>query len=198
MSSRIGDQSAADRNKRPIFDALVEWIVPQARVLEIGAGDGTHARYASQRLPEVHWQTSEAPAHLRRLVAALVDADQHRLPAPLALDVRSTWPAEHYDVVFGANIAHIMTEDAVAALFAGAAAHLRTDGLLCLYGPFFEQDVPPGEGNLSFDRALRARNAGMGIRMFEALDALAAGYGLVSVARLAMPRDNRLLIWRRG
>lgn len=198
MSRRIGDQSAADRNKRPIFDALVGWIAPDARVLEIGAGDGTHAYYASERLPEVHWQTSEAPAHLRRLIAALVDADQRRLPAPLALDVRSTWPAEHYDVVFGANIAHIMTEDAVAALFAGAAAHLHAGGLLCLYGPFFEQDTSPGEGNLSFDRALRARDAGMGIRSFEALDGLAIKHGLVTAARLTMPSDNRLLIWRRA
>lgn len=198
MSDRIGDSSAAERNKRPIFDALVEWLAPAPRVLEIGAGDGTHARYALTRIEGVFWQASEAPAHLRRLTAALVDAEVGRLPAPIVLDVRGHWPGARFDVVFGANVAHIMTEDAVAALFAGAARHLEDGGLLCLYGPFFDRDEAAGAGNLAFDAALRARDAGMGLRERGALDTLAAAQGLAPAARLVMPADNRLLIWRHG
>ncbi|MGN8160424.1 DUF938 domain-containing protein [Salinisphaera sp. RV14] len=196
--SGIGDLSAAERNKRPIFDALAEWLAGARTVLEIGGGDGTHARYARQRLPHIRWQTSEAPAHLRRLTAALVDAhDDERLPPPLALDVRAAWPSAQYDAIYAANVAHIMSEEAVAALFAGAARRLMAGGLLCLYGPFFDAEEAPGEGNLAFDRALRARDASMGIRRREALDALAADHGLRRIARLKMPSDNRLLIWRK-
>ncbi|HET7314462.1 DUF938 domain-containing protein [Salinisphaera sp.] len=199
MNLRIGDASAAERNKRPIFDALVTWLADARAVLEIGAGDATHARYARRRLPHVRWQTSEAPAHLRRLTAALVDgARDPRLPAPLALDVRGAWPAACFDAVFAANVAHIMSETAVAALFAGAGAHLNAHGLFCLYGPFFDADETPGEGNLGFDRALRARDPAMGVRARQALDALAADHGLVCAARLTMPSDNRLLIWRKA
>lgn len=198
MSGGIGDMSAAERNKQPIFDALAEWLAGAKNVLEIGAGDGTHARYARQRLPYLCWQTSEAPAHLRRLTAALVDARDDGLPAPLALDVGGVWPAARYDAIFAANVAHIMSETAVAALFAGAGAHLTAGGLLCLYGPFFDADEAPGEGNLAFDRALRARDPAMGIRHREALDTLASANGLGRVARLVMPSDNRLLIWHRN
>lgn len=198
MSGKIGDLSAAERNKQPIFDVLIQWVPEGARVLEIGAGDGTHACYAVKRLPGVFWQATEAPAHLRRLTAALVDAAGPSLPAPRVLDVRDQWPAERYDAVFGANIAHIMTEDAVAALFAGAASHLVPGGLLCLYGPFLDRDETPGAGNLAFDRALRARGEGMGLRERGALDALAASEGLQPTARRVMPTDNRLLIWRRA
>ncbi|KEZ79194.1 DUF938 domain-containing protein [Salinisphaera hydrothermalis] len=195
---RIGDLSAAERNKRPIFDALADWLVDARDILEIGSGDGTHARYARERLPHARWQTSEAPGHIRGLTAALVDAhDEARLPSPLALDVRSAWPAQRYDAIFAANVAHIMHEDAVAAMFAGVASHLVAGGLFCLYGPFFDDDETPGEGNLAFDRALRSRDPGMGLRRREALDALAGQHGLVRVARLVMPSDNRLLIWRR-
>lgn len=196
--SGIGDLSAAERNKQPIFDALADWLAGAADVLEIGGGDGTHARHARQCLPHVRWQSSEAPAHLRRLTAALVDArDDERLPPPVALDVRGRWPSARYDAIYAANVAHIMSEDAVAALFAGAGRQLTDGGLLCLYGPFFDEDEPPGEGNLAFDRALRARDPAMGIRRREALDVLAADHGLLRIARLMMPSDNRLLIWRK-
>ena len=195
--SGIGDLSAAERNKRPIFDALAEWLDTAGTVLEIGAGDGTHARYARRRLPHLQWQTSEAPAHLRRLTAALVDAHDDGLPPPLALDVCGPWPAARYDAIYAANVAHIMNEEAVSALFGGAGSHLAGHGLLCLYGPFFDAEETPNEGNLAFDRALRARSPAMGLRRREALDALAATHGLHRVARLTMPSDNRLLIWRR-
>lgn len=197
MSARIGDNSAAERNKQPIFDALAPWLADAGRVLEVGAGDGTHAFEAIHRLPHVIWQTSEAPAHHRRLVAALVEADMTRLPAPLALDVRGPWPAARFDVVFGANVAHIMDWDAVGALFAGAGACLNAAGLLCLYGPFVESEVALAESNARFDAALRARDPAMGLRRLDDLDALAVRHGLDPVDIRPMPANNRLVIWRR-
>lgn len=195
---RIGDFSAAERNKTAIFEVLVEWFGALRHVLEIGAGDGTHARHARRELPHLVWQTSEVPAHLPRLTTAFVDARDDGLPAPLALDVQQRWPDQVYDAVFAANVAHIMSEDAVAALFAGAGAHLAGGGLLCIYGPFFAADETPGPGNLAFHEALRARDLAMGIRTLEMLDAFAVEQQLLRVARRSMPSDNRLLIWRKN
>ena len=197
MSVQIGDNSAAERNKRPIFDALLPWLRDARRVLEVGAGDATHARHARQRLPETVWQTSEAPGHHRRLVAALADRQERHLPAPLALDVRGRWPDGPFDAVYGANVAHIMDWVAVEALFAGAARTLAPAGLLCLYGPFLRAGVAPEPGNAAFDAALRARDPAMGLREIEALDTLAARGALTRVDDIAMPSDNRLLIWRK-
>jgi hypothetical protein len=203
---RIGGFSAAERNKGPIFEALEQWLTDARSVLEIGAGDATHACYAVQRLPSVTWQTSEAPGHYRRLVAALADRDEQRLPAPIVLDVRAPWPARQYDAVYGANVAHIMDWAAVQALFAGAAAHLKpreycsreqySRGLLCLYGPFLEAGVTPAPSNAEFDAALRMADPARGLRELGALDAEATAHGLTRVADIAMPANNRLLIWR--
>ncbi|WP_348766163.1 DUF938 domain-containing protein [uncultured Salinisphaera sp.] len=198
MSKRIGDCSAAERNKEPIFDALLEHLANAREVLEVGAGDATHARYALERLPHCIWQTSEAPGHHRRLVAALADSADHRLPRPLALDVRAAWPRGPYDAVFGANVAHIMDWAAVEALFAGAATVLRPAGRLCLYGPFLRRGETPRPGNATFDAALRDRDPAMGLREIEALNALAQRQGLVALDDIAMPSDNRLLIWQKS
>lgn len=198
MSTPIGDCSAAERNKQPIFDALVSWLATARQVLEVGAGDATHARYARERLPHVVWQTSEAPGHYRRLVAALADRHETGLPRPLSLDVRGRWPQARYDAVYGANVAHIMDWAAVEALFVGASGVLEDAGLLCLYGPFLRRGVKAEPGNAAFDAALRARDAGMGLREIEALDTLAEQTGMARVDDIAMPSDNRLLIWRRS
>lgn len=197
MSTKIGDESAAERNKQPIFDALQPWLADAREVLEIGAGDATHARHARERLPHCIWQTSEAPGHHRRLVAALADRHETHLPAPLALDVRARWPDRHYDAVYAANVAHIMDWYAVRALFAGAAGVLAPGGLLCLYGPFLRRDVAAEPGNAAFDAALRARDPGMGLREIEGLETLGDEVGLALADDIAMPSDNRLLIWRR-
>lgn len=196
MSTRIGDDSAAERNKQPIFDALVPRLRAAQTVLEVGAGDGTHARHAIERLEHIVWQTSEAPAHFRRLIAALVDVDAGRLPPPLALDVRGVWPEQRFDAIFGANVTHIMDWTAVEALFAGATAHLNPDGLLCLYGPFIDSDAETAPGNARFDAALRDRDPAMGLRRIADLDALGEAQGLARIADIAMPANNRLLIWR--
>ena len=197
MSARIGDNSAAQRNKEPIFDALVEHLAHARDVLEVGAGDATHARYAIERLPHCVWQSSEAPGHYRRLVAALADRSEQNLPRPLALDVRAAWPAGPYDAVFGANVAHIMDWDAVGALFAGAGTCLNAAGLLCLYGPFIEPEAALTESNARFDAALRARDPAMGLRRLDDLDALAGRHGLDPADVRPMPANNRLVIWRR-
>ncbi|WP_111745812.1 DUF938 domain-containing protein [Salinisphaera orenii] len=201
MTEGIGNSSAAERNKRPIFEALLPWLHSAASVLEVGAGDATHARYAAHHLPATRWQTSEAPGHVRRLAAAIADdrslSAQH-LPTPLALDVRQRWPDDVYDAVFAANVAHIMDWNAVEALFAGAGTHLAAAGVFCLYGPFFDAaEGPPAAGNERFDRVLRAQDAAMGVRELAELDELAGHAGLTSTARIDMPANNRLVIWRR-
>lgn len=200
MHEGIGDLSAAERNKRPIFKALRPWLAGVDSVLEIGAGDATHARYAVLHLPNVRWQTSEAPGNVRRLAAAIADdrtLTSQNLPRPLALDVRQSWPAQWFDAVYAANVAHIMIWDAVRALFMGAGAHLNSGGLFCLYGPFFDAaNARPTPGNQRFNQALREQNPDRGVRDVADLDGLAESAGLRLAARIDMPANNQLLVWR--
>jgi hypothetical protein len=114
------------------------------------------------------------------------------------LDVTSAdWPQGPFDAVFSANTCHIMGWPEVQAMFAGIGRVLSAGGVVGVYGPFNYQGHFTSNSNARFDAALRAEGAHMGIRDFEAVDALAAAHGLVLQADHSMPANNRLLTWRR-
>jgi len=70
-------------------------------------------------------------------------------------------------------------------------------GVLAVYGPFNYGGSYTSDSNREFDGWLKARDPRSGIRAFEAVDALACRIGLVLVADVAMPANNRTLVWRR-
>ena len=67
--------------------------------------------------------------------------------------------------------------------------------ILAVYGPFNYGGDFTSDSNRAFDASLRARDPRMGIRDFEAVDALARAIGLQLVADVAMPANNRTLVW---
>jgi Protein of unknown function (DUF938) len=106
-----------------------------------------------------------------------------------------------YDAIFSANTLHIMGWPEVEALFAGIAAEtgrgLSQDLTLAIYGPFNEGGRYTSDSNRQFDVWLKARDARSGIRDFEAVNNLARAIGLRPIADIAMPANNRMLVWRR-
>lgn len=205
---------ACERNKQPILAMLRQWLAPGARVLEIGSGSGQHAVHFTQHLADLHWQTSERPSQLPGLTARIAwqkspqqqPADEWQplasgstLAEPIALDVdqHETWPNQLFDAVFSANTLHIMPAASVPQLLAGAARVLTGGGLLLLYGPFLEGDLPAAASNLSFDAHLRSLDPQMGLRDVLVIREQARSLGLESLADLAMPAHNRTLVFRR-
>jgi hypothetical protein len=71
---------------------------------------------------------------------------------------------------------------------------LGAGGVLAVYGPF-NYGASTGE-NARFD-AVKARDPASGVRDFEAVDALARAQGLILRQDIAMPANNRTLVWRR-
>ena len=118
-------------------------------------------------------------------------------PEPIELDVRTTWPQALFDAVFSANTLHIMGWPDVQELFAGLATTLAPSATLAVYGPFNYGGTYTSDSNRDFDAWLKTRDPVSGIRDIEAVDALARGIGLQLVADVAMPANNRTLIWRR-
>jgi SAM-dependent methyltransferase len=197
----IPHSEACERNKGPILAVLRSWLPPQARVLEVGSGTGQHAVHFGANLA-VHWQPTERPDHLEGLqqrwsLVAGGPGPGH-LEAPIELDVRrrDQWPAGPFEAVFSANTAHIMTWAAVLDLLAGSARVLAADGLLLLYGPFHDDGVPTSASNAAFDAHLRSLDPAMGVRDAGLLVREAATVGLAPAADLAMPANNRMLIFR--
>jgi hypothetical protein len=82
-------------------------------------------------------------------------------------------------------------------LFARLPAIASAAAKLAIYGPFNYGGDFTSASNAAFDRDLKMRAPQMGIRDFEAVDALANAAGFGMVADVAMPANNRTLVWQR-
>lgn len=186
------------QNQEPIFSVLREVFADRKHVLEIGSGTGQHSIYFGRRLPHLVWQTSDLARNHEGIRAWLEEAKLPNVRPPLLLDAASPqWPVESVDAVFSANAVHIMSWERVEGMFSGVGRVLAAGGILCLYGPFNYGGKFTSESNERFDRWLKSQDPQSGVRDFEALDALARGIGLSLAQDVAMPANNRTLVWRR-
>jgi hypothetical protein len=186
---------ACERNKEPILEVLRGIFVHPGHVLEIGSGTGQHAVHFAAQLAHLQWQTSDLPENLPGLRARLEAAGLPNLPPPLELDVQADWPQIAVEGAYSANTAHIMSWEAVQAMFRGVQRIVVGGGHFCLYGPFNDGGRYTSASNAAFDRALRAQDPRMGLRDAQALQELAAEMTLIGDH--PMPANNRLLVWRR-
>lgn len=190
---------ACDRNRDRILSVLRLHFADRARVLEIGSGTGQHAVFFASALPNLVWQTSDCVENLDGIRLWLDEATVPNTPPPLELDVNySCWPAQRFDAVFSANTLHIMSWQEVERMFAGLAGMMIEDAKLAIYGPFNYGVEFTSASNAAFDASLKAESPHMGIRDFEAVDGLAQSIGLRLIADVAMPANNRCLVWQRS
>lgn len=195
---------SCERNRDPILAVLREHFADRHRVLEIGSGTGQHAVHFAAAMPWLTWQSSDAEASLDGIRMWLDEARLANTPAPIPLQVAaaptpgfSPSPPARYDALFSANTLHIMGWPEVQALFAALPTVLADEATVAVYGPFNEDGAYTSDSNRDFDDSLKARDPRSGIRDFEAVNALADAVGLRLVADVAMPANNRMLLWRR-
>ncbi len=189
---------ACDRNRDPILAVLRHHFAEVRRVLEIGSGTGQHAVHFAMKLPRLIWQCSDVAGNLPGIRLWLDEAELPNTPPPLELDVDGTWPALRFDAAFSANTLHIMGWPSVQAFFAGLGGVLGARASLIVYGPFNYEGRYTSESNREFDAWLKARDPASGIRDFEAVDALANAHGFLLIDDVAMPANNRCLVWRKA
>ena len=190
--------AACERNREPILAVLRQHFADRKRVLEIGSGTGQHAVFFAAALPQLSWQTSDIPENHDGIREWLDEAALPNALPPLALDVTGSWPRQRFDAVFSANTLHIMSWPQVETLFARLPEVLADDAKLAIYGPFNYGGAFTSPSNAQFNVTLKGWGAHMGIRDFEAVDALARVAGLALLEDRAMPANNRCLVWGRG
>lgn len=194
----LATSAACERNRDPILGVLRQHFADRKRIIEIGSGTGQHAEYFSAAMPELHWQATERPGYLADLAARLSAAELGNAPTPLAFDVNDeNWPPGGYDALFTANTLHIMAWPEVEKLFAGMNSLIVENAKVAVYGPFNYGGRFTSASNAAFDASLKASAPHMGIRDFEAVNELAKNIGLGLVADVAMPANNRCLVWYR-
>jgi len=186
---------ASEQNKSFIFDVIEPYL--HGEVLEIGSGTGQHAVFFAGQAPQLRWQTSDLESNLPGIEGWIADSGSTNLPPPITLDVRGDWPQRQFDLVYSANCFHIMDKTAVEKCIEGVGACLKPGGVLAVYGPFNYAGNFTSPSNARFDAFLKARDTASGIKDFEWLNDLAKEANLQFVKDVAMPENNRILVWQK-
>jgi hypothetical protein len=196
--ARVSPSTA--RNRDPILQVLRSRLPVEGLILEIAAGAGEHAIHCAEALPGLTWQPTDGdPEALASIAAWRAQSALPNLLAPLRLDASQpeTWPIERADGMVNINMIHISPWSATRGLMSGAGRLLPVGGVLFLYGPYIERDVPTAPSNLDFDRSLKSRDPAWGLRNLDEVTALAARHGLTLSERIAMPANNLSLFFHK-
>jgi cyclopropane fatty-acyl-phospholipid synthase-like methyltransferase len=188
---------ACERNKEHILNVLLSVLPAQGRILEIGSCTGQHLVHFAAAFPGLAWQPTDREEYLEGLAARIAAEGRDNILRAVELDVNSSWPDPHFDAVYSANTAHIMSWEMVCDMFAGVGRLLRPGGVFCLYGPFNEAGRYTSDSNQVFDHSLRSRDPVMGIRDLEALDTLARSQHMELIQQERLPANNSLLVFQK-
>ncbi len=159
--------SAAERNKTPILIQLSKWLKGDENILEIGSGTGQHALFFATHFSTIRWQCTDRQAYLLSLTDNIQNGMQPHVLPPIELDVINyDWALMQYDVVYTANTLHIMTQVEADFFLNHVHLALKPNGKLIIYGPFKYNGVYTSDSNHEFDKMLRQRGVGSGIKAF--------------------------------
>lgn len=191
--------AAADRNKAPIFEVLSQYISTDGRLLEIGSGTAQHAIYIAEKMPKLHWVTSDRPENHEAIKARLKESKISNIHGPEKLVIgEDDFPSKRpFDYVFSANTLHIMSWKEDKTLFKLLGKRLREGSLVFFYGPFNYNQQFTSESNQQFDQDLKLRDPKSGIRNFEDVVQAMEKSGLSLLKDHEMPANNRLLVFER-
>ena len=190
---------SCDQNREPILSVIRPILETAGSVLEIGSGTGQHAVYFADRLPHLHWYTSDCASYLPGINLWIADSGLNNVQAPFELDVsKSDWPEIDVDAIFTANSLHIMNTLDAENMITGSAAFLKPEGSLIIYGPFNYAGEYTSESNRRFDGWLKDRDPASGIKDFVWVSELADQHGMVLVKDYPMPANNRILHFRKS
>ena len=209
MADRREYSTAYERNRGPILEVLREIEPGGDQILEVGSGSGQHVcDFAKQLLkPDgspYRWQPTEQEENLESIDAWRAhEGVEERVASPIAIDLLDErWDEAllrgEYAMVMSINVVHIVAWEGVLNLLAGASRLLEGGGVLYLYGPYRAHDREIEPSNEAFDQWLKERFIGGGLRYQEDMVRVASERGLELVEDVAMPANNRSLIFRKS
>lgn len=197
VGARLFSPTSA-RNKDPIGKLLSEHIPKNARVLEIASGSGEHGVHICGLRSDILWQPSD-PDEISRASQNdwAKEIPEQILPSLPLNTIEANWWENMgaFESIFCANMVHIAPWEAACGLAEGAKHLLNERGFMFLYGPFLEGEQT-AQSNLDFNDNLKARNPNWGVRKLSAVKHIFSEQGFNLTARIVMPKENRLLIFK--
>jgi hypothetical protein len=190
----------ADRSKGPIVDVLRRVLPASGIALEVGSGTGQHILHFAREFPALEWQPSDYDqVAVASIESYRRDARMRNLREPLLLEVRKRlWGHGRLDAVVAINLVHMTSWSVCEGLFDGARRHLRSNGVLFLYGPFKQGGGFGSPDNAALDARLRAKNPDWGVRDLAAVAALGIARGLLVEQVIDMPCNAIAAVFRKS
>jgi ubiquinone/menaquinone biosynthesis C-methylase UbiE len=198
---------AAECNKQPILDVLLDNIIPASTpvsILEIGSGTGQHIVHFAAHFPLATFQPSDMDSKYLKSIQAYIDeyeinAFTKNVLSPLSIDVLSltTINNQSFDFIYCSNFIHITPIECTQGLFRLAERVLKSEGSLITYGPY---GLPGGgritpESNRRYHAYLQTQDSKWGLRGIDELITIAGGHNIELKQIFDMPNHNKLLWW---
>ncbi|XP_070579298.1 methyltransferase-like 26 isoform X2 [Ptychodera flava] len=198
---------AAERNKDPISEVILQYIDTQKPgfALELGSGTGQHVIHFASKFPNITWLPSDIDEPSVTSIQCYLKVYQpQNVLQPVF--VNASMPAETWhpslrpgscDLIVCINVIHISPLAVTQGLFPGAYRMLKLNGVLITYGPYRMNGVITPESNVKFDANLKAMNPEYGLRDVEYLSKLAEENNMKVEAMHDMPANNKILVFRK-
>ncbi len=190
---------AAEENKADILRVLKQVITEENfRLMEVGSGTGQHAVFCAPHFPSLQWVTTDTADKLEGITMWLREAQVPNVHGPVAYEVgKDEFPRQKCDVVFAANIFHILSWKNDKTLIKALGNRLREGSKVLFYGAFNYGGKFTSKSNEAFDAALKAKNPQSGIRHFEDVQKAMTKAGFEFVKDFEMLFNNRILYFKR-
>lgn len=190
---------AALRNTPAIVAALAPLVPETGRVLEIAAGTGQHAVALAQAFPRLEWQPTDiASERLASIDAWRAAEGVENMRVAQWLDATTAdWRVEPFEMVYLANLFHLLPALAAANLIRGVARALVPGGTFFAYGPFRTGGGFRSEGDAAFHARISEAEPGTGYKDLEWIEETAAEVGLARLALIEMPANNLIIALRK-
>ena len=198
---------AAESNKQPILDALLDNIIPSSKpvsILEIGSGTGQHIVHFAAYFPLAKFQPSDIdPKYLKSIQSYIdeyeINAFTKNVSPPLTVDVLSPAPVDDqsFDFVYCSNLIHLTPIECTQGLFSIAERVLKSKGSLITYGPYGLSGggrITP-ESNRRFHAYLQRQDPRWGLKSIDELITIANDHHFELKHIFDMPANNKVLWW---
>ncbi len=188
------DAPSFHRNIEPITQKMHEILSKNSlHVLEIGSGSGQHTTRLSREFPHLNFQPTEYDVDNLPSINSWCEG-YHNVEPAVQLDVsKKQWfedEATKFDILLCFNVIHITPWKITEAIFKGAKNVMSNECQLLFYGPFKIDGKQTSDSNGEFEKWLKGKDQGFGIRDISEVDTVAKNHGFKLKRRHPMPANN--------
>ncbi len=190
---------ACEKNKDAILKILKE-VIPDENLnlLEIGSGTGQHAVFMTPKFRHLNWTTSDILDQHDGIRRWMQEFKHPNLTGPIELEIgKDEIPRGQFDLVFSANVLHIISKAKIEKLIEELGEALFKGGQALFYGPFNSGGRFTAPSNETFDQHLKTQDPESGIRDFEEICRLMKKVGFDLLKDFKMPANNRMLYFKK-